>query len=133
MSQKSALVVPKPDEKKKVKIWHDDIRTPPDGSWIWARTNEQAKVILLKYDVDEISLDHDLGLEGLQSNSKTVYLKGTSPVGTGYDLVEWMCANDHLPKKATVHSWNAPGGERMVKHLKAFGCDAVYIPYRIYN
>lgn len=133
MSQKDTSLDSKLRGKKKVKLWHDDIRNPLDGSWLWARTNDEAKKILEEYDVIEISLDHDLGLEKLQSNCRTICLRGNSPNGTGYDLVKWMCANDHVPEKATVHSWYAPGGERMVKYLKVFGCKAVYIPYRFHE
>lgn len=115
---------------QKVKLWHDDIREPPNEDWVWARTNDQAIKILEEFFVTEISLDHDLGLEELESTRENTYLAGGSPSGTGYDLVKWMCANDTVPDKVTVHSWNPVGAEKMVKYLKVFGCKAVYIPYR---
>lgn len=114
---------------EQVKVWHDDIRKPPNSEWMWVRTNDEAKAILNTYDVTEMSLDHDLGLEHVESNTETIFLRGTSPAGTGYDLVKWMCETNHIPKKVTVHSWNPAGAERMVQMLKDFGCKAIFIPF----
>ncbi len=119
--------------KETVKLWHDDVRTPPNDQWVWARTNQEAIEILSEYNVVEISLDHDLGLDHLEPIPENFIYKGDSPDGTGYDLAKWMCANDALPPKITVHSWNAPGGEKMVKLFKMYGCRAVYIPYTTKN
>lgn len=46
------------------KLWLDDIRKPPEGFWVWARTIEDAKMIVLASDTFmEMSLDHDMGLQ----------------------------------------------------------------------
>lgn len=45
-----------------MRLWFDDIRRPPDASWLWARTLEQAQAILSTVLLEEASLDHDLGL-----------------------------------------------------------------------
>lgn len=45
-----------------MKLWFDDIRRPPDDTWFWARTIEDAKLIVNSHDIQEASLDHDLGL-----------------------------------------------------------------------
>ena len=46
-----------------MKLWHDDVRPPPKG-WEWARNNDEAKTYLVDEDVEEISLDHDMGYDG---------------------------------------------------------------------
>jgi len=44
-----------------MKLWVDDIRLPPDETWVWARNARDAKNIIHGGFVDEISLDHDAG------------------------------------------------------------------------
>lgn len=105
-----------------MKIWHDDIRTPPDDSWEWCRTNEAAIAVLEAQDVDEISLDHDLGLHDLDPSAiaSPDILRGTGEA-TGLDLVDWMCFNNRVPLKVTIHSWNTPGAMRMFRTFCAKG------------
>ncbi len=43
-----------------MKLWVDDLRTPPDG-WAWAKTSAEAIGMLTDHAVTEPSLDHDLG------------------------------------------------------------------------
>lgn len=113
-----------------MKLFHDDIRRPPDNSWVWARTNEDAKSVLLAYEVETISLDHDLGLDGLDPDlPDAIYLRGQGEQ-TGLDLVDWMLANDCVPPHVTVHSMNAPAADRMVKALQARGHVAYRVPYQ---
>lgn len=46
-------------------LWLDDIRRPPDPSWVWARTIEMAKqAVMLSEPFVVMSLDHDMGLDG---------------------------------------------------------------------
>lgn len=46
-----------------IKIWLDDIRTPPDETWTWCKNPEEFRKILdgEGAEIDEISFDHDLG------------------------------------------------------------------------
>ncbi len=44
----------------KMKLWIDDIREPPDESWCWVKSSEEA-MCMFGADVTEISFDHDLG------------------------------------------------------------------------
>lgn len=111
------------------KLWFDDIRPAPNGEWIWARTIKSAIEVLKSEEILECSLDHDLGLEDLPATKENSVLKGSSPDGTGFDLIRWMCSNDKIPEKVTIHSFNPVGAEKMVKYLKTFGCKAIYIPY----
>lgn len=105
-----------------MKIWHDDVRHPPDDSWTWARTNKEAIHMLLQAEVQgvpvtEMSLDHDLGCHDIDGPGAEL-LKGDSPDGDGVDLVQAMCALRIVPPKITIHSWNPDGADRMAGMLK---------------
>lgn len=109
-----------------MKLWHDDVRPPPAG-WTWARTNEKARELLLNNEVEEISMDHDLGLHVLDVPEgdaddywdKVIEIANTVTDGeeTGLDLVEWMILNKKVPPKVTIHSWNEAGAKRMALRL----------------
>lgn len=58
-----------------MKLFLDDIRIPPDNSWVVVRTAKVAIIFLGTGAVEEISFDHDLGKE---TN------------GTGYDVAKWI-------------------------------------------
>lgn len=110
-------------------LYLDDMRPVPKG-WVLAGTVEQAKQILIAGDVDECSLDHDLGacgncmkLYALHDaaewlvRSKYQSMPHCSHVGTGVDLVEWMVDSQTWPKqKPTVHSAN-PVGAKIMREL----------------
>src|SRR5688572_8462594 len=101
-------------------LWHDDIRKPPIDGWLWARTNDEARRILREEDINACSLDHDLGMENEDADAENAWLmRGTSPNGSGLDLVDWMIENECVPKAVYIHSMNASAGDRMVKTLLA--------------
>jgi hypothetical protein len=113
------------------KLWHDDIRRPPDESWQWARTNEKAIEILRHGDVTEVSLDHDLGLEDADPDAEGAYRRvGSSPDGTGADLARWMCEHGLVPATVAVHSWSRAGAEAIVAVFRKRGIDVTRAPYR---
>ena len=60
-----------------MKVWLDDKRTAPAG-WVHVRTPEGAIELLRGGAVEEISLDHDLGLD----------VGGREQ--TGYDVLLWL-------------------------------------------
>jgi hypothetical protein len=82
-----------------MKIWVDDVRTPPDWSWAWYLTSDEA-INALKWlkkmgdDIKIISLDHDLGGDD-----------------TTRPIVLWMIENDFWPVEVKVHSANPVGRE----------------------
>lgn len=111
-----------------MKLWHDDIREPPEG-WTWVRTNKQAMLVLLDHieEIDECSLDHDLGFENIDPRlDNAIYLRGSSPDGSGADLARWMVENECVPPVVTVHSMN-PDGARRMAHIFADAGHAVTI------
>lgn len=118
-----------------MKLWHDDVREAPEG-WVWARTNADAKVYLLTNDVDEISMDHDLGYhnvelsDDIEERLDQLALAGHS-LETGFDLVEWMCETGHVPAKITIHSWNPDGADRMAARFNHFGYDCTVRAYAV--
>ncbi len=88
-----------------MKLWLDDLRTPPDNSWHWVTTVEAAKLVLFDYHVTEASLDNDLG-EGQEE---------------GRRLVLWLCENPELwPDEVVVHSANVVAGQYMTSMIDRY-------------
>lgn len=99
------------------------MRRPPDDSWLWARTNEDAKLILASGRVEEVSLDRDLGLHDVDPDTPGA----TTMIGhgeeTGEDLVKWMCEHRIFPAKITIHSMNVIRSKEMKLLFRDAGCD----------
>jgi len=85
-----------------MKVFLDDKRETPNG-WIRVYTANEAIELLLNGQVEEISLDHDIGIE--------------EEVGNGYKVLKWIEEQVHTtnykPPIMTVHSDNAPARLRM--------------------
>lgn len=113
-----------------VKLWHDDIRRPPDDTWLWARTNQEAKTIFMQHRVIEVSMDHDLGLHEYDPDVPDADLqRGWDTENDGVKLVDWMVCHQYLPPRITIHSWNPDGARRMADRLRDAGCRPVVKPY----
>ncbi len=110
-------------EKRKIKLWVDDVRRPPGDSWEWARTNDQAKAFLLRNDVVEASLDHDMGGHTVNPDDPESYFIAGHSEDNGFRLVEWMVEKDIIPPKIRIHSWNPSGARRMANLLNDYGYD----------
>jgi hypothetical protein len=87
----------------RLKLWLDDERKPPDGTWRWAKTVDDAKLCIIWATefgtFTEASLDHDLG-QGYDKD--------------GLALVDWMVEYHFWPiTKPRVHSMNPVGRQRM--------------------
>lgn len=100
----------------KVKVWHDDVRLPPDPSWIWCRTNHAVREIAMEVRIDELSMDHDLGGSDipeseLSSESDFWKLDGDE---TGVDLADWLGATDNIPERVIIHTMNPDGGRNIL-------------------
>lgn len=89
------------------KLWHDDIRRPPDETWFWARTNREAVRYLLLARCEEASLDHDLGLHEMDPDETDAPLgRGSSYEGNGVDLVKVMLALSRMTKPLGTETSN---------------------------
>lgn len=84
-----------------MKLWVDDERPAPLG-WERAVNAESAKAALQRYDVEQVSLDHDLGLES----------------ESGYELLCWMFEQGYWPPTIHVHSMNPVGRRQMLEFLE---------------
>lgn len=84
-----------------MKIYLDDERVSPEG-WVRVFWPEEAIKYLETGQVEEISLDHDLG---------------DDEHGTGYDVVLWIeeavFTQGFIPPKIKVHSANSSAREKM--------------------
>ena len=88
-----------------INLYVDDLRDCPNG-FVIARDYEHAIHMLTEYDVDILSLDHDLG------EDRQGYLKPT-----GYDLVKYMCENGLRANRIYLHTDNSVGRENMYHTL----------------
>jgi hypothetical protein len=87
-----------------MKLWIDDLRTPPDDSWTWAKTSTQALFLLATRKVTEVSFDHDLGGDDT-SMRVAQYIERLAFEGR------------RAPPKWDVHSQNPVGKENLIKTL----------------
>jgi hypothetical protein len=94
-----------------MKVYLDDLRTPPDG-WILVRWPEDAIKLLKTGEVTDISLDHDLGDDD-HNHGK----------GTGYHVLLWIeeevALKGFKAPRMIVHSANGPARERMNRAIEA--------------
>lgn len=84
-----------------IKIYLDDERPTPKG-WVAARWPEEVIELLKGGEVEELSLDHDLG---------------DDEHGTGYDVLLWLeeavAMNGFVPPLIRVHSANSSARQKM--------------------
>ena len=95
-----------------MKLWLDDIRTPPDDTWLWVKTAEDAITWLKTGSVTEASLDHDLAMLHYASALHPTLGKISKEM-TGYDVVKWMVEHNVWPRVVRVHSMNPVGAAAM--------------------
>lgn len=96
------------------KLFLDDKRQPPPGSWTVARSYEQFKSIILNSGVPVfISFDYDLTDDWRDKKTKT-----------GMACVNWLI--DHIIKtnqrcpEFSVHSQNTEGARKIREAMTAF-------------
>lgn len=97
-----------------MKLWIDDIRTPPDLSWTWVKTVGEARIKTCQMvqpnkevSIEIISLDHDAGDCAWNGGDYINYLKWLEE-----RQYEWNIAPSGMPK-FHIHSMNAVGRENM--------------------
>jgi hypothetical protein len=93
-----------------LKVWLDDVRAP-EPDWVWVKTPDAAIELLETGEVEEISLDHDLGFD--ESGAER----------TGYEVVLWVeeavALRGFTPPEMTVRSANPPGHQRLLRGIEA--------------
>lgn len=84
-----------------MRVFLDDVRPAPEG-WTLVGWPEEVIALLETGEVEELSLDHDLG---------------DDEHGTGYDVLVWIeeavALRGFRPPVITIHSANAVGRQRM--------------------
>ena len=92
-----------------MRVYLDDERIAPAG-WVQVRWPDEAIALLQAGDVEELSLDHDLG---------------DDQRGTGYDVLTWIEETVALrglkPPRIAVHSANPAAKVRMEAAITAIG------------
>jgi len=84
-----------------MRVFLDDVRNPPAG-WTRVRWPEEAIELLRTGQVEELSIDHDLGDDDR---------------GTGYDVLLWIeeavATRRFVPPRLTVHTANTSARHKM--------------------
>jgi hypothetical protein len=93
-----------------MKLWHDDIRRPPDESWTVARTNAEALTLLAENDVTEASFDYQL-----------------APGEDGLELAKAMAVRELVPPRVNCHSWSPGGASAMAEVFRDAGAARVTV------
>lgn len=92
-----------------MKVFLDDERPTPAG-WIRAYWPDEVIALLKMGQVEELSLDHDLGDDSRR---------------TGYDVILWIeeavALRGFAPPRMTVHSANQTAGSRMLAGIESMG------------
>jgi len=84
-------------------VYMDDLRSgpmyyPDSKNWVIVRTVADVETLLKLSIVEDLSLDHDMGLGQ----------------DTGYDLCKWMVETECFPSgEIVIHSANPVGAENM--------------------
>lgn len=90
---------------EEINLYVDDLRDCPSG-FVIARNVDESKYYLKNFNVNILSLDHDLG-EDEEGNL----------LPTGYDLVKYICENGYRANKIYIHTDNGVGRENMYHTL----------------
>lgn len=84
-----------------ISVFLDDYRKPPDG-YVLAETIDECLILLQNYEIDHLSLDHDL----------------ESRTRNGMMLVKIMVEKQLFAKRITIHSANSSCGKAMFEWFK---------------
>ena len=91
-----------------MKLWLDDVRTPPDETWTWVKSAQEALELFRQPNVVDIaSLDHHLG--GAPSKPYN-YL-----AASGLQLL-WQLRSERLQSKQElfIHTDDSMAGKQMM-------------------
>jgi hypothetical protein len=114
------------------RVWLDDSRKPPFGYDLWAKTTPDAIRMLEEYDVEHISLDHDLFEEHYTDSFAAATMEEPPPLDrskykelTGYAVLEWMEENNRWVADISVHTLSPRGSHDMLTKLRLAAPDHV--------
>jgi len=85
-----------------MKLWVDDVREPPDDTWVWVNHPTIAIWFLKNHLITEMSLDHDLGIDVSGDIGDAL---------TTRPIIMWLCEADIPWPVINVHSSNPVGVE----------------------
>jgi hypothetical protein len=115
------------------KLFFDDVRQPPDDTWVVIRTVEGAKFYITAFGMPEVlSLDYDIGYQINETvavaGKQLVIASPKSPDAasdpTGEDLAKWIVervqGGMELPDnfRYFIHSGNEEGAEKIMWAMK---------------
>ena len=109
--------------KENMKLWVDDIRTPPDDSWHIARSVSAAIRALDMFwpEIDEINLDHDISHQVVVGKISRPYpCEETFEAVARYMVKIRQCSSLWLPK-IQIHTSNYVGAKNMLDLLQGAG------------
>ena len=103
---------------KHIKIWVDDIRTPPTG-YFWTKTVKNTIIAIeeaefMGYKIDEISLDHDAGEFDHDAGEYAEF------GGDYIKLLDWL-EETGRNYPIHIHSMNVVGVENMRRIIQRNG------------
>jgi hypothetical protein len=118
-------------QRKMIKIYLDDVRTPLDLDWIVVRNYDEfiSKVTEIGLEnIELISLDHDLGDTAMIEWRRNVYHNYTLDYNnitekTGMDCAKWLVDQwlDGAPVvEVVVHSANAIGSANIMGYINNY-------------
>ena len=89
-----------------MRLWIDDLRAPPDDTWIWAKSSNEARSLYLDLQFIEVSFDHDLGGDDT-----------AMPIA---NMIEELAANGEAePPIWHIHSANPVGRQNLKAALQS--------------
>ncbi|KKI90543.1 hypothetical protein WQ54_21665 [Bacillus sp. SA1-12] len=93
---------------EKISVFLDDYRKAPEG-YVLAETIDECIELLQTYDIEHLSLDHDL----------------VNRTRNGTMLVKMMVKEKLFANRITIHSANSVGGKAMFNCLKQAQHDSI--------
>lgn len=117
-----------------IKLFVDDIRNPPDDSWVVARTVTEAIRMLATQDVGVVSLDHDIqhGVEVAGCHIAFTCMETFEPVAR---FICALASSDLQCELATIvlHTANPVGARKMAEIFHEEGLGIVISPMKPVN
>lgn len=101
------------------RLWLDDVRKPPWGYSLWAKTAEEAIRLLQAHEVEHCSLDHDLAEEHYGAvESEGPIDRSQYKELTGYAVLEWMHENNRWVGEINIHTLNRVAADDMLRMIR---------------